>query len=295
MLPANPASNPRSAENTTYTISYHPPYDWAWMSQFLAARAVNGLEAITQESFSRVMTIGGVTGLVVARPEPQHHRLQVALSPSLVPVAEIVLERVRHWLNLGLNPEEVNQVLGPLAALNPGIRMPGCICPFEQMVRAVLGQLVSVKMAAQLATRLVDTFGTACAHGQLFPQAEVLAGCDPLALKSLGMSLRRAQTIITLAQSVVAEEFPLTPPEDTSAGLKQLMSWPGIGRWTASYFALRGWGAQDVFLEDDYLIKQRFAGMTPAQIRRYAGRWAPWRSLALLHIWNNAGWQPELS
>lgn len=152
-------------DNALFFLPYHPPYDWAWMSQFLAARAVNGLEAISQESFSRVMTIGGVTGLVVARPEPQHHRLQVALSPSLVPVAEIVLERVRHWLNLGLNPEEVNQVLGPLAALNPGIRMPGCICPFEQMVRAVLGQLVSVKMAAQLATRLVDTFGTACAHG----------------------------------------------------------------------------------------------------------------------------------
>ena len=32
---------------------------------------------------------------------------------------------------------------------------------------------------------------------------------------------------------------------------------------------------------DDYLIKQRFAGMTPAQIRRYAERWQPWLSYAL--------------
>ncbi|MEN3751927.1 DNA-3-methyladenine glycosylase 2 [Mangrovibacter yixingensis] len=294
MLPATP-DEITGKENNLFFLQYQPPYDWEWMRQFLAARAVGGLESVTQESFSRVMVIGGVTGLVVARPEPQHNRLQVALSASLVPAAETVLARVRHWLNLGLNPEEVNQVLGPLAALNPGIRMPGCICPFEQMVRAVLGQLVSVKMAAQLATRLVQAFGTASAHGQLFPQAEVLAGCDPQAVKSIGMSLRRAETIITLAQSVVAGEFPLTPPEDTSAGLKHLMSWPGIGRWTASYFALRGWGAQDVFLEDDYLIKQRFAGMTPGQIRQYAQRWAPWRSLALLHIWNNAGWQPELS
>ncbi len=68
---------------------------------------------------------------------------------------------------------------------------------------------------------------------------------------------------------------------------------PGIGSWTANYFALRGWQAKDVFLPDDYLIKQRFPGMTPAQIRRYAERWKPWRSYALLHIWYTEGWQPD--
>ena len=61
-----------------------------------------------------------------------------------------------------------------------------------------------------------------------------------------------------------------------------------------NYFALRGWQAKDVFLADDYLIKQRFAGMTPAQIRRYAERWQPWRSYALLHIWYTDGWSPSV-
>lgn len=40
--------------------------------------------------------------------------------------------------------------------------------------------------------------------------------------------------------------------------MKQLQTLPGIGRWTANYFALRGWRAPDIFLPDDYLIKQRF-------------------------------------
>ena len=57
---------------------------------------------------------------------------------------------------------------------------------------------------------------------------------------------------------------------------------------------LRGWQAKDVFLPDDYLIKQRFAGMTPAQIRKYAQRWQPWRSYALLHIWYTEGWTPSV-
>ena len=77
----------------------------------------------------------------------------------------------------------------------------------------------------------------------------------------------------------------MTIPGDVEQAMKTLQTFPGIGRWTANYFALRGWQAKDVFLPDDYLIKQRFPGMTPAQIRRYAERWKPWRSYALLHIW----------
>lgn len=57
--------------------------------------------------------------------------------------------------------------------------------------------------------------------------------------------------------------------------MKQLQTLPGIGRWTANYFALRGWRAPDIFLPDDYLIKQRFHGMTPTRIARYASRWHP--------------------
>ncbi len=69
--------------------------------------------------------------------------------------------------------------------------------------------------------------------------------------------------------------------DNIDAGMKQLQTLPGIGRWTANYFALRGWQAPDIFLPDDYLIKQRFPGMTPTRIARYASRWHP---LALLRF-----------
>ena len=108
------------------------------------------------------------------------------------------------------------------------------------------------------------------------------------------MPLKRAESLIHLAQSVVAGDFPSETPVDIDSAIKALQTRPGIGRWTANYFALRGWQAKDVFLADDYLIKQRFAGMTPAQIRRYAERWQPWRSYALLHIWYTDGWTPSV-
>jgi DNA-3-methyladenine glycosylase II len=72
------------------------------------------------------------------------------------------------------------------------------------------------------------------------------------------MPLRRAEALIHLAQAAIDGELPLTAPDDIDAGMKQLQTLPGIGRWTANYFALRGWQAKDIFLPDDYLIKQRF-------------------------------------
>ncbi len=96
----------------------------------------------------------------------------------------------------------------------------------------------------------------------MFPTPEALSRADPQALKALGMPLRRAEALIHLARAALSGELPLTAPADIDAGLRQLQTLPGIGRWTANYFALRGWQAKDIFLPDDYLIKQRFPGMT---------------------------------
>ena len=123
--------------------------------------------------------------------------------------------------------------------------------------------------------------------------AQQIAAADAQVLKSLGMPLKRAQALITLAEAACDGTFPLQRPDDVEQGVKALMNYPGIGRWTANYFALRGWQAKDIFLADDYAIKQRFAGMTPAQTRRYAERWQPFRSYALLHIWFTQAWSPE--
>lgn len=151
-------------------------------------------------------------------------------------------------------------------------------------------------MAAKLTGKVVAAFGeplTDAPGFYLFPSAQRLAQADPLALKALGMPLRRAEALIHLAQAAIRGDLPLFAPENIDAGIKQLQTLPGIGRWTANYFALRGWQAPDIFLADDYLIKQRFPGMTPARIARYASRWYPWRSYALLHIWYTQGWSPE--
>jgi DNA-3-methyladenine glycosylase II len=276
-----------------YTLHWQPPYDWQWMLGFLRARAIEGVEVISETSYMRAFAQGEHRGTLYAEPDEARGVLNVTLSDGLQPVASDCLQHLSNLFDLRCEPQVVTTSLGVLGAARPGLRLPGCMDPFEQAVRAILGQLVSVSMAAKLTAKVAMLCGERLDEQfVLFPQPAQLAQANPLELKALGMPLKRAESLIFLAQSVLNGSFPLTPPDDIEQGVKTLMSFPGIGRWTANYYALRGWQAKDVFLADDYLIKQRFAGMTPAQTRRYAQRWQPWRSYALLHIWYTKGWQP---
>ena len=276
-------------------LPWTPPYDWAWMVGFLQARAVAGVERFHDGGYSRSFGVEGHRGLIHLAPDEEAQGLRVTLSPGLQPVAEICYARIGQLFDLACDPRQVARALGSLAQARPGPRLPGALDAFEQAVRAVLGQLVSVAMAARLTAKVAAGWGEPLAEAPgsvLFPTPEALSRADPQALKALGMPLRRAEALIHLARAALSGELPLTAPADIDAGLRQLQTLPGIGRWTANYFALRGWQAKDIFLPDDYLIKQRFPGMTPAAIARYARRWQPMRSYALLHIWYTDDWAP---
>lgn len=276
-------------------LPWTPPYDWAWMVGFLQARAVAGVERFHDGGYSRSFGVEGHRGLIHLAPDEEAQGLRVSLSPGLQPVAEICYARIGQLFDLACDPRQVARALGDLAQARPGLRLPGALDAFEQEVRAVLGQLVSVAMAARLTAKVAAGWGEPLAEAPgyvLFPTPEALSRADPQALKALGMPLRRAEALIHLARAALSGELPLTAPADIDAGLRQLQTLPGIGRWTANYFALRGWQAKDIFLPDDYLIKQRFPGMTPAAIARYARRWQPMRSYALLHIWYTDDWAP---
>ncbi|MBJ3558407.1 DNA-3-methyladenine glycosylase 2 [Salmonella enterica subsp. enterica serovar Derby] len=279
------------------TLSWQPPYDWPWMLGFLAARAVEGVETVGELYYARSLAIGEYRGLVSVEPDLKTQQLQVRLSPGLQPVAAECLAKIERLFDLGCCPQHIVNALGSLGAARPGLRLPGSVDAFEQGVRAILGQLVSVAMAAKLTAKVVHAYGDRLDDAPeyvCFPSPQALAVAEPLHLKALGMPLKRAEALIHLARATLTGRLASVAPADIEQGVKHLQTFPGIGRWTANYFALRGWQAKDVFLPDDYLIKQRFPGMTPAQIRRYAERWKPWRSYALLHIWYTEGWQPSV-
>ncbi|EPT4936253.1 DNA-3-methyladenine glycosylase 2, partial [Escherichia coli] len=229
-----------------YTLNWQPPYDWSWMLGFLAARAVSGVETVADDYYARSLAVGEYRGVVTAIPDIARHTLHINLSAGLEPVAAECLAKMSRLLDLQCNPQIVNGALGKLGAGRPGLRLPGCVDAFEQGVRAILGQLVSVAMAAKLTAKVVQLYGERLDDFPeyiCFPTPQRLAAADPQALKALGMPLKRAEALIHLAHAALEGTLPMTIPGDVEQAMKTLQTFPGIGRWTANYFALRGWQA----------------------------------------------------
>jgi AraC family transcriptional regulator of adaptative response / DNA-3-methyladenine glycosylase II len=278
-----------------FELAYRPPYDWDAMLEFLARRAIPGVEAVEGRAYRRTVRIeraGRIhAGIVEVGALPRRAAVRVVVSESLARVLPAVLGRVKHLFDLSCHPDEVSAALGDLAQ-NPGLRLPGCVDGFELAVRAILGQQVTVKAATVIAGRLVERFGErfegdASLH-LLFPSASRLAAADPGDIASCGIIGSRASAISRLAQDVASGALSLERTAPVDATLAALQSIPGVGPWTAQYIAMRALGWPDAFPHPDVAAIKALKQKSPAAALRMAEQWRPWRSYALIHLWRNA-------
>ncbi|MDQ4085250.1 MAG: DNA-3-methyladenine glycosylase 2 family protein, partial [Actinomycetota bacterium] len=159
----------------------------------------------------------------------------------------------------------------------------------ELAVRAVLGQQVSVARARALAARLVQEHGEALQHAdgrvtRLFPSARRLATLDPGALP---MPRARGRALVGLCAALADGAVLLDRSVDRERVRAALLAVPGIGPWTAGYIAMRALGDPDVMLETDVGVRRACAalGVPGSEVAQVSRRWRPWRSYALMYLW----------
>lgn len=293
------------AARINLALGYRPPYQWEAMLDFLASRAIPGVEAIHKNTYARAVLLAGPDGnahpgWIRVSHLPKKRSLNVEASASLLPVLPQVLARVRHLFDLGCDPQAVHEGLRAMNDLAPGMqvlgtRLPGSFDPFEMAVRAVLGQQITVGAARTLAARMVAQYGTpvpAAVAGLscTFPSPERilgLAGDIESHLGPLGIIRTRARTIHALAQALATRQIDFGPGAEPAREVEKLLALPGIGPWTAQYIAMRAMAWPDAFLPTDFGIKKALAPRTPRQISELALAWQPWRSYAAINLWNS--------
>ena len=285
-----------SSGSLTLQMAYRPPFDWAGMMQFVAARALKGVEWLHDNAYYRTARLGGHTGWLCVRHAPEKRILLVELTHSLTPVLPAVLGRLRHAFDLSARPDVIAAKLGEtdlladVVARNPGLRVPGAFDGFELAVRAILGQQVSVKAATTLAGRYVAALGEPLAtpHSgltHLSPTAERVAKARVEELASLGLVESRARSIIALAREVASGRLRLEPGAPPDEMIARLVALPGIGAWTAQYIAMRALRWPDAFPKEDLALRKNLGGVTAARAEAMSQAWRPWRSYATLHLW----------
>ncbi len=284
--PARPAS-----DTLRLFLPWRPPYDRAGMNSFLRARLLGGVEAWHDDHWWHTLTLAnGATGWLGLQLDARREGAWLALSNGLLPALPQVLRRIRHLLDLDAQPQDIAQTLGPLAASRPGLRVPGCLDGFETTVRIILGQQVSVAAATTLAARLVEALGAPCSTSvpgldRLFPSPQALRDVPAERLGSLGLVRTRVTALQALARAVTDDGLDLSPDAAMDSTLARLRALPGVGAWTCEMVALRVLAWPDAFPARDAGVLRALAHLTPQTATIQAEAWHPWRSYAVMHLW----------
>ncbi|BFN28888.1 DNA-3-methyladenine glycosylase 2 [Pseudomonas sp. SCT] len=283
----------------TLHLPYLQPWDWQQFHRHFALRLLPGVERLDADGYARTLRLGDARGWLSVRALADRPALEMTLSDSLQHAAKPLVSQVRKMFDLDADPQAIaahftsDPTLGPLIAVQPGLRLPAAYDPFEQAVRAVVGQQVTVKAAVTITRRLVERLGEPLQGAPsglelLFPTARAIAD-DPL--ENIGMPARRAQALRRLAAAVADGALQLHVEDGADALVRKLCELPGIGPWTAEYIALRGFGVADAFPAADLgLLKAPLwgnGGITAKALTARAESWRPWRAYAAIHIWDN--------
>jgi AraC family transcriptional regulator of adaptative response / DNA-3-methyladenine glycosylase II len=292
----------------TLRLAHRPPLHAGALLDFLALRALPGVERVQRGTYHRGLSLPHGPAEVALTPTRDH----VAATLRLTDLRDLApaVARCRHLLDLDADPTAVDDALAADPALaarvaaEPGVRLPRAVDGFEMLVRAIVGQQVSVSGARTTLTRLLaDT--TPRTRPTPEPGTEADRTAEPgwglrgfpgpgqvleLPDESFGMPGRRRETIRAAARAVAAGRLTLDPGGDRVETVRRLGELPGIGPWTAGYVAMRALGDPDVLLPTDLAVRRGAAALglsdEPTTLHAYADRWRPWRSYAVIRLWS---------
>jgi len=159
---------------------------------------------------------------------------------------------------------------------------------FVTLVRAVIGQQISVKSADSTWQRLLELCPKCTPAQVLKTTVEQLSAC--------GLSKRKAEYVTDLAEHFKAkrvhvDKWSEMADEDVIAELVQIR---GIGRWTAEMFLIFNLLRPNILpLDDAGLLKgisiNYFSGepVSRSDAREVAANWEPWRTVATWYLWRS--------
>ena len=300
------AKTPYPQKNTStikLKLGYRPPYPFEELLSFFRSRAIVGIEAIDETSYSRTACVRldheELYGWIHIENDSKHNALILSISEELLPATSIVVARVRQMFDLDCNPEAIYENLMTLEHMYPntivrGTRLPGCFEPFETCCRAVLGQQVSIAAANKLAFRIAQKLGKQLDTGveglnYSWPKPEEFLALDDPAgvLGPLGVVRSRTHAICEIARMITTGELCFDTFADANEQMKTLQSIKGIGPWTANYVAMRVLSYPDAFLEKDIGVIHALPNTTPKERIELVEPCRPWRSYAVINLWNS--------
>ncbi|WP_051202155.1 Ada metal-binding domain-containing protein [Ferrimonas senticii] len=276
---------PVAATTLQLRLPLRPPFAPQYLLKFFAERAIAGVEQVTDGRYQRWLAPDQWFSV-----EPQSEQLLLQLQgieATALPRLRATIERM--W-DCACDSEAVTQHLAlqpQLQALSQryqGIRVASYFDEWETLLRAILGQQITIAAGRQLLQQLVALHQAQGGFG--IPTAEVVSQLD---LTPMRMPHSRKASLQLAAQTVASWQ----PQDwlDLDRVQQQLLALKGIGPWTVNYWRLRcGHDADALPLGDVILRKaaqqQQLADNDKA-LAQVSQQWRPWRSYATTLLWQS--------
>lgn len=285
----------------TLELPFKPPFDWPRLLRFFGGRATPGVEAVEDGAYRRAIDWAGDSGTLTVRLHPRKRCIVASIEGPASRHADALAAPIAKMFDLHAEPKKIGTELAadpwlaPLIEAVPGLRVPGAWSGFELVVRAIVGQQVSVKAATTIIGRLVQRAGERIEghpHENTawrFPTPAALAAVD---LEKIGMPGKRVAALQGFAHAVASGDVPLDSSVADATSLRAaLLALPGIGPWTVEYVAMRAWRDADAWPAWDLVLMQAICARDPSLVRPTQQRtrtdaWRPWRAYAAMHLWN---------
>ena len=161
---------------------------------------------------------------------------------------------------------------------------------YGALLRAIVGQQLSVKAAATIFDRVLALFG-----GRM-PTARELIEADETELRGAGLSGRKVEYLKDLAMKVESGELELDRLDQLTDEeiVAELTAVRGLGVWTAHMFLIFHMERPDVLPVGDLGVRNAVSAAygldeppTPEEMERLAAPWRPHRTLASLYLWES--------
>jgi 3-methyladenine DNA glycosylase/8-oxoguanine DNA glycosylase len=158
----------RGADTVRTRLTLPATFNFDWIRSFLTLRRVPSLERwMDDDVYIRSVCIDGAAALLTIRyVTADTARLEVSFTTAPGMTRETVRAAVGRMFDLDGDLDSFiahvrrDGLLGPLVKRRPHVRLPRLIDPFEGLVRAMLGQQVTVRAASTMTDRFTRQFGT---------------------------------------------------------------------------------------------------------------------------------------
>ncbi|MFA6808516.1 MAG: hypothetical protein WCR27_05945 [Eubacteriales bacterium] len=160
---------------------------------------------------------------------------------------------------------------------------------YFELCKSIMSQQISTKVAQKMTERLSDLF-----DGKVTPEKVYKVDFDEL--RSIGLSARKTETLIQLAQSCIEKKINLELVDrmtDRNIG-DYLVKVKGIGPWTVTMFLIFAMNRSRVIPIGDFGIRKAVQNVysldempSPEKVGSYFSSWAPHESVASWYLWRS--------